>query len=148
SIEEDVLNHRNEVTMPTATKQKKSARPKASPKRTASKSPSKLAKTKALSLHMGLNAVDPKHYAGWSGELFACEQDAKDMAAIASSKGIVPTVLLTRQATRDHFLSAIRAAAKKLAAGDLFMLTYSGHGGQVPDVDHDEADRRDETWCL
>jgi hypothetical protein len=97
---------------------------------------------------MGLNAVDPKHYAGWSGELFACEQDAKDMAAIASSKGMVPTVLLTRQATRDHFLSAIRSAAKKLAAGDLFMLTYSGHGGQVPDVDHDEADRRDETWCL
>ena len=40
-----------------------------------------------LSLHMGLNAVDPKHYAGWPGELVACEADARDMRAIAKSKG-------------------------------------------------------------
>ena len=28
------------------------------------------------------------------------------------------------------------------------MLTYSGHGGQVPDVSGEEADKLDETWCL
>ena len=39
-------------------------------------------------------------------------------------------------------------AAKALRAGDLFFLTYSGHGGQVPDVNGDEDDKRDETWCL
>jgi hypothetical protein len=27
-------------------------------------------------------------------------------------------------------------------------MTYSGHGGQVPDVSGDEADKQDETWCL
>ena len=28
------------------------------------------------------------------------------------------------------------------------MLTYSGHGGQVPDLNNDEPDAQDETWCL
>ena len=40
-------------------------------------------KAKAVSIHIGLNSVDPKHYAGWSGDLMACEFDANDMAAIA-----------------------------------------------------------------
>lgn len=46
----------------------------------------KTAKSKApigLSLHIGLNAVDPKHYGGWRGDLVACEFDANDMAAIS-----------------------------------------------------------------
>src|SRR5882724_970925 len=30
------------------------------------------------SLHIGLNAVDPKHYSGWDGQLTACEFDAND----------------------------------------------------------------------
>jgi hypothetical protein len=30
----------------------------------------------------------------------------------------------------------------------LFFLSYSGHGGQVPDVTGDEDDKQDETWCL
>ena len=42
----------------------------------------------------------------------------------------------------------MRSAAKTLQGGDLFFLTYSGHGGQVPDVNGDEADKKDETWCL
>ncbi len=45
-------------------------------------------------------------------------------------------------------LSALRSASGKLARGDLFMLTFSGHGGQVPDVSGEEADKLDETWCL
>jgi hypothetical protein len=28
------------------------------------------------------------------------------------------------------------------------MLTYSGHGGQLPDLNGDEPDGQDETWCL
>ena len=38
---------------------------------------------KGLALAIGLNAVDPRHYQGWSGELNACEADARDMSAIA-----------------------------------------------------------------
>ena len=57
-------------------------------------------------------------------------------------------MLLTKKGTRAKTLAGIRAAAKSLRAGDLFFLTYSGHGGQVPDVTGDEADKQDETWCL
>jgi metacaspase-1 len=105
-------------------------------------------KPKALSLHIGLNTVSGAHYGGWTGELAACEFDAKDMAAIAKAKGMKPTLLLTKKATRSAVLAAIRSAAKALKSGDLFWLTYSGHGGQVPDITGDEDDKQDETWCL
>ena len=101
-----------------------------------------------LSLHMGLNAVDPKHYAGWSGDLIACEADARDMRAIARSKGFADTVLMTASATRAAFLAEMNKAASTLKSGDMFLLTYSGHGGSVPDASADENDFQDETWCL
>lgn len=103
---------------------------------------------KAISLHLGLNAVSSAAYSGWTGPLAACEFDANDMAAIAMVQGMQSSVLLTKQATRSKFLSALRSAAKTLAAGDLFFLTYSGHGGQITDIDSDEPDGKDETWCL
>jgi hypothetical protein len=106
------------------------------------------AAAKALSLHVGLNGVSAAAYEGWDGPLAACEFDANDMAAIARSKGMKPTVLLTRKATRAAVLAGLRGAAKALKAGDFFFLSYSGHGGQVPDTNHDEADKKDETWCL
>ena len=105
-------------------------------------------KPKALSLHIGLNSVSASAYGGWTGPLAACEFDANDMTAIAKSKGMRPTVLLTKKATRQAVLAAMRAAARALKAGDLFFLTYSGHGGQVPDVTGEEPDKKDETWCL
>jgi hypothetical protein len=113
----------------------------------ATKSPA-ARKTRGLSLHIGLNSVNPAHYGGWSGPLSACEFDAKDMAALASGRGIKPTILLTKDGTRAKALAALRAAAKALVKGDFFFLTYSGHGGQVPDVSGEEADKLDETWCL
>jgi metacaspase-1 len=106
------------------------------------------AKATAMSLHLGLNAVSAAHYGGWGGELSACEFDANDMAAIAKSRGMKPTILLTQKATRAGVLTGLRAAAKKLKAGDFFFLTYSGHGGQVPDITGEEDDKKDETWCL
>ena len=40
-----------------------------------------------------------------------------------------------------------RARPGELEAGDIFFVTYSGHGGQVPDLnDEDETDGSDETW--
>ncbi|QQS47749.1 MAG: caspase family protein [Acidobacteriota bacterium] len=105
-------------------------------------------KVKAISLHIGLNSVSPAHYGGWSGDLMACEFDARDMAAIAKASGMKPTVLLTKEGTRAATLAAIRSAAKQLKSGGLFFLSYSGHGGQIPDVTSEEDDKKDETWCL
>lgn len=104
--------------------------------------------TKGLALTIGLNAVDPQHYGDWSGELMACEADAEDMAEIAKSKKFQTTTLLTKNGTREKVAAEIRKAASTLKSGDMFMLSYSGHGGQVPDKNDDEPDAQDETWCL
>ena len=101
-----------------------------------------------LSLHIGLNQVDPVHYQNWSGPLSACEADANDMQAIAVYRGFTPVSLLTAAATRQNVINEIGSAAVKLNSGDIFLLSYSGHGGQLPDWNLDEADQQDETWCL
>jgi metacaspase-1 len=100
------------------------------------------------SIHIGLNSVDPRHYSGWDGKLQACEADAHDMHAIAKAlKYDTSTVLLTRDATAEKIMGAISQAAGGLDAGDMLLLSYSGHGGQVPDVNGDEKkDSTDETW--
>ena len=106
------------------------------------------AKPKSLALNIGLNGVSAAAYSGWDGPLAACEFDANDMAAIAKSKGMKATVLLTKKATRANLLAGMHSAAKALKSGDFFLLTYSGHGGQMPDTNGDEPDGKDETWCL
>ncbi len=103
--------------------------------------------SRGLSLHIGLNRVDPTHYAGWDGALSACEFDANDMEKIAESRGFEATKLLTTDATAAEITSAIDAAAQQLESGDMFFVSYSGHGGQVPDTNgEEESDGSDETW--
>jgi metacaspase-1 len=40
-----------------------------------------------FALTIGLNSIDPTHYAGWEGQLTGCEYDAEDMTEVAKSKG-------------------------------------------------------------
>lgn len=108
----------------------------------------KMVVPKGKSLHVGLNRVDPGHYAGWSGELNACEADAASIEEIARNRGFLTCMLLNEAASRNAVRAAIRAAASGLAGGDIFLVSYAGHGGQVPDVNGDEPDAADETWCL
>jgi metacaspase-1 len=102
----------------------------------------------AKSLHIALNEVDPKAYGGWDGRLTACEFDGNDMSAIASEAGFGAQKLFGRHATRDAVLKELSGASQELKEGDIFLITYSGHGGQVPDKNKDERDHLDETWCL
>jgi Caspase domain len=83
-----------------------------------------------LSLHIGLNRVDPAHYDGWDGALNACEFDANDMETLAKSRGFEVSKLLTDEATADAITAVIEDAAGRLGPGDIFFVTYSGHGGQ------------------
>jgi metacaspase-1 len=108
---------------------------------------------KGISINIGLNNVDPAHYNGWDGQLNACEQDARDMQTIAESKGFDTKLMLSADATSEAVTSAIQDASGQLENGDILFLTYSGHGGQVPDTNSDEpADEdggpKDETWVL
>jgi metacaspase-1 len=98
-------------------------------------------------LNIGLNAVDPRHHGGWSGELNACEADVEDMVAIADTKGYAVTTRMTKAATRQLVRREISKAARALDAGGIFPLSYPGHGGQLPDRSRDEPDAQDETWC-
>lgn len=108
--------------------------------------------TKGLSIHIGLNRVDSTHYQDkegkpWAGTLEACEFDAKDMQALAESQGYQTQLLLSEQATAEAVSGAITQAARELEGGDILLLTYAGHGGQVPDRNGEEEDDMDETWC-
>ncbi|WP_327265599.1 caspase family protein [Streptomyces sp. NBC_01232] len=99
-----------------------------------------------LSLHIGLNKVDPAAYDGWDGKLLACENDARDMAAVARAGGFDDTVILTDDGTVENITGELRKAAGRLKNGDILLFTYSGHGGQMDNVgSDDEPDRLDET---
>ncbi|MEY2856294.1 MAG: hypothetical protein RLZZ74_603 [Cyanobacteriota bacterium] len=108
----------------------------------------KPSKTKGISLHIGLNRVDPTHYQGWDGELNGCENDAKSMEAIARQQGFKSQLILTQKATAKCIKQALMDAATELEPRDILLLTYSGHGGQIPDLNNDEDDNLDETWVL
>ena len=102
----------------------------------------------AKSIYIGLNYVDPGAYNGWDGELFGCINDATDMQSIADSLGYSSSKLTDSDATSYRVISEIGQAADELESGDILFLSYSGHGGQVEDVNGEEDDILDETWCL
>lgn len=106
---------------------------------------------KGISLHIGLNRVDPTQYIdragnGWEGRLEWCEKDAEDLARLAQAQGFRPTILRTAQATGDSILRHITDAAAAATQGDVVLVTFSGHGGRREDKSGDERDQFDETW--
>ena len=101
-----------------------------------------------FSLHIGLNRVSPAAYGGWSGKLSGCHNDADAMAEIAIARGARCNILLSPDATMQRVIDAIYLISQDAQPCDTVMITYSGHGGQVPDGSHDETDGFDETWVL
>lgn len=107
---------------------------------------------RAVSLHVGVNRVDPRHYVGVT-DLEGCEDDARAMERLARRAGYATRMLLGEAATREAVILAIREAAQQLEAGDSFLLTVAAHGGMIPDRNRDEwattpGDVTDETLCL
>jgi metacaspase-1 len=103
--------------------------------------------SKGISLHIGLNQVDPNAYPG-TPDLAACENDATEMEKIAKKNGFKTQILLTKEATSDALFTAIDAAAATLGEGDIFLFTYSGHGGDRADTSPEPDESRDQTLCL
>ena len=109
---------------------------------------------KGVSVHIGLNVVDPGKYGGWNGQLAGCINDANAMEAVASQLGYAAAdKLIDGEATAANVIEALEMAASQVEAGDTLLVTYSGHGGQVRDLNKDESsgprpDRKDETWVL
>src|SRR4051794_37513915 len=101
---------------------------------------------KGLSLHVGVKSADPSM--GFP-QLRGCENDAQAMAEIASLCGYRdPRILLGREATAPALLDAIAGASGQLVSGDIFLVTFSGHGSQLRVLreDPNEPDNFDETW--
>ena len=103
--------------------------------------------SKQHAILVGLKSVDEDAYGGWNGEngCWGCELDVDNIERILSPLGYKSTIIKTARATRSAVLDALKAAAKKLKSGDTLLFYYSGHGGQQPDRNGDEADGRDET---
>jgi len=68
------------------------------------------------------------------GNAECCEAECPDLCAVAKSRKFKTHTLLTAEATRDKMTAEIINAAGALKSGDIFLLTYSGHGGQIPDL--------------
>jgi metacaspase-1 len=100
------------------------------------------------SLNIGVNSLDPAYY-GNDGRLDTCENDALGLQELARKEGYRTSVYLgTRTATYQRVVDELCRAAEALRAGDLFMLTFSGHGERVRDENGDEENGYDESWCL
>ncbi len=99
------------------------------------------------SLHIGLNQVDAAAYGGWNGQLSGCVNDALAMQRLADEAGYQSTILLDGQATSQAVIGEIAWLARQAVPGDICLISYSGHGGQVDDLNADESDdKKDETW--
>ncbi|HVH13246.1 MAG TPA: caspase family protein [Longimicrobium sp.] len=99
----------------------------------------------SLSIHIGVNV--PRRFA--DRPLHCCENDAWRMAAMAERAGYDSLrVLRGAAATRQAVHEALTAASGSLAQGDTLLVSFSGHGAQEPDTDHDEGHGWDEAWCL
>jgi len=104
---------------------------------------------RGISIHIGLNYLDERHYGSGVDSLETCEQDAKDIQQIAIDQNFKSSfLLLSENATRRAVRDIIKFASRELTRGDMLLLSYSGHGGFVLDTNGDELDNLDETWCL
>lgn len=103
---------------------------------------------RGIALTIGLNTLSPEHYVGGSFVLETAEADATVLAELARARGLESTALLGSEARRDRVLAVLQRAAETLQGGDLFFLSYSGGGSQLPDSTGTEEDGLTETWCL
>ncbi len=99
-----------------------------------------------LSLHIGVN------HSPNNPPLETCVRDAQSMKAVAESKGFIAKLFFDEYASCSAISKAIKSAALHLLEGDIFFVSFSGHGGQLIDIDGDESsaaggDGFDETWC-
>lgn len=98
-----------------------------------------------LSLHIGLNSVNPASYGGWPGWLNGPTFDCSLLAPELARAGFNATPLLNEAATLAGVQQAILALTEKAHAGDTVFIQYSGHGGRQ---DHGIFGGYHETLCL
>lgn len=81
-----------------------------------------------------------------AGECPGADVDAKVAVMLANQQGFDTRILENEKATRGTVLAALRAMVSGAEAGSTLFLFWSGHGGQIQDMNGDEIDGKDE--CL
>jgi metacaspase-1 len=103
---------------------------------------------RGLSVHVGVNRLDVTHY-GDEFLLSSCVNDAQKMCEIAQGMGYEAVIFEDENATVSNFTGFMRGAISDLYDGDSLLVTFSGHGSQIPNNSADvEADNLDETLCF
>lgn len=94
--------------------------------------------------------VGINEYENPNNNLSGCVADAQDMATTLKMFGFPASkmkMLINEQATTEGVLKGLEWLTKDLAAGDVCVFYYSGHGSQVADLNNEEQDRYDEIIC-
>jgi|SRR5581483_2244628 len=87
------------------------------------------------------------NYPGTHMDLAGCVNDANDWAAELTARGFSVTKLLDNQATKAAMVEGFKSIIGGAGSGDVVVITYSGHGTYVPDLNGDEVDGLDEALC-
>jgi metacaspase-1 len=103
--------------------------------------------SKGISLHIGINEVDKYYYYNLP-PLRSAENDAKAMEQIASECQYITSHLFSKDALKSEVFRRIIEIRASANPGDIFLLTYSGHGSRIPDTNYDETGEYDQSWCL
>lgn len=87
----------------------------------------------ASALHIGIDAYPD------GNRLEKCVADARAMRTLFGGE-----LLLDKEATRPNIMASIKATVRAPKKDQWAVITYSGHGTQVPDKNRDEPDGWDE----
>lgn len=91
--------------------------------------------------------IGVNNYPGTHMDLHGCVNDAQDWSAVLAARGFGVTTLLDARATKAAMSKAMRGVVGGAKKGDVVVITFSGHGTYVPDLNGDEADGLDEALC-
>jgi len=107
-------------------------------------STAKVSSDKRKAICMGLN-----DYPGSNNDLKGCVNDARNWSSLLNEiYGFNVKSLFDAELRFGAVTELIGNYISDSRAGDLIVITYSGHGTNVPDQNGDESDGRDEALCL
>lgn len=99
-------------------------------------------------LCIGVDQLSRSYYHDLMTPLPCCNKDAQDVHAYFTTHFKFKSQNVIIDCTSDILLKELEVLAGKMVSGDVLILYYSGHGGQILDLNGDEEDEFDETWCL
>ena len=91
--------------------------------------------------------IGVNNYPGMQMDLHGCVNDAEDWAAELAARGFAVNKLIDAKATKAAMSKALKALIGGAKKGDVVIITFSGHGTYMPDLNGDEVDGLDEGLC-